>query len=322
MGTVEVRDWSRGVWELADRQHGVVTHAQLRGLGMGGEAIRHRVASGRLHRLTRGVYAVGRPGLTDRGRWMAAVSACGLLALLSHRSAAALHGIRRRWSDPVEVVIPSHLVRRRHGVHVYRRRPLRADVPDGTADLLRPQVVDEIPVTSPVVTLVDLATCLPRGQLEAAINEADHRGLVSPEALRLAIDGLPGRPGVRPLRVLLDTASHALTTTALEGHFLPLACSAGLPPPQTQVQLGPHRVDFYWVELGLIVETDSLRYHRTAFKQAADKRRDNEHAGCGLTTLRFTHGQVRYEPGYVRAELRRVARRLKRAAAPAESANG
>jgi very-short-patch-repair endonuclease len=338
MGTVSVRAWSRGVWDLAHRQHGVVTHAQLRELGMGGGAVRHRIASGRLHRLTRGVYAVGRPGLTDRGRWMAAVLACGPQALLSHRSAATLHGVRRRWGGPVEVVIPAHLARRRPGVRVYRRGGLwpedlgalgRGDATargsrraGDPAELLRPQIVDEIPVTSPVVTLVDLATCLPTGQLEAAINEADHLGLVDPETLRSAIDGLPGRPGVRPLRTILDTASHALTTTALEGHFLPLALSAGLPVPQTQVQLGRHRVDFYWADLGLIVETDSLRYHRTPFKQAADKRRDNEHAGSGLTTLRFTHGQVLFEPGYVRTQLRTVARRLRPGRRDRESANG
>ncbi len=82
--------------------------------------------------------------------------------------------------------------------------------------------------------------------------------------------------------------------------------------PQTQVWLDGYRVDFYWPDLGIVVETDSLRYHRTPFKQAADKRRDNAHAGSGLTPLRFTHGQICHEPAYVRATLRRAAR-LRRA---------
>jgi very-short-patch-repair endonuclease len=323
MGSVRTRDWSRDAWDLVRRQHGVVTHAQLRELGMSAGAIRHRVASGRLHRVARGVFAVGRPDLDDRGRWMAAVLACGPHTLLSHRSAAALLGVRKARQGPVEVVVPAHLPRRCPGVRVHRRSggwagggggASSSRDPDGYerygTDPLRPGLVDEIPVTGPAVLLVDLAGCLPTGQLEAAINEADHLDLIDPEALRAAIDGLPYRPGVRRLRTLLDTASRALTTTALERSLLPLAEAAGLPLPETQAHLGGHRVDFYWAELGLVVETDSLRYHRTAFKQAADKRRDNAHAGSGLTTLRFSHGQVLHEPGYVSAELRTVARRL------------
>ena len=175
---------------------------------------------------------------------------------------------------------------------------------------LLPSFVGSIPVTGPVVTLVDLATCLSVGQLEAAVNEADHRDLVDPETLRTALDLLPRRSGLCRLRGLLDAATTALTATELERLFLPLARQAGLPVPETQVELGSHRVDFYWAELELIVETDSLRYHRTPFKQAADKRRDNAHAASGLTTLRFTHGQVTSEPDYVRAELRTAARRI------------
>jgi very-short-patch-repair endonuclease len=293
---------------LAERQHGVVSRLQLAELGMGDAAIRHRLDRGRLHRLMPGVYAVGRAGVTERGRWMAAVLACGPSALLSHRSAAVLLGLRKSSPGPVEVVVPAHVVKRRPGVRMYRRAGLKA----GAAALepLRPQLVDDIPVTGPAVTIVDLATCLDTGQLEAAVNEADHRNLVNPQTLRSAVDALGRRPGARRLRALLDSTSLALTATALERLFRPLAEEAGLPVPQTQAQLGRHRVDFYWAELGLIVEADSLRYHRTAFKQAADRRRDNEHAGSGLTTLRFTHWQVRHEADYVLGELRTVAQRL------------
>jgi very-short-patch-repair endonuclease len=70
------------------------------------------------------------------------------------------------------------------------------------------------------------------------------------------------------------------------------------------------RVDFYWPELGLVVETDGLTYHRTPAQQAEDRRRDQAHTAAGLTVLRFTHAQVRYEPGYVEQVLRAVARRL------------
>lgn len=253
----------------------------------------------------RGIYAVGRPDLDDRGRWMAAVLACGPRALLSHRDAAVLWGIQTtenpaRTRD-VEVVVPLGLSKRRPGIRAHRRHEHEAP---------GRRVVDRIPITHPVATLVDLAACIHRGQLEAAINEADHLGLVNPEQLLVAVDLLPRRVGVGPLRDLLEAPTVALTSSQLERRFLPLAREAGLATPQTQVWLDGYRVDFFWPDLGLVVETDSLKYHRTPFRQARDKRRDNLHAGSGLTTLRFSDGQVRNEPDYVRQTLARTAHRL------------
>lgn len=289
---------------MADRQHGVVTRGQLLALGMGARSIEHRLSNGRLHPLIRGVYAVGRPEVGRFGWWMAAVLACGPTALLSHHSAAALWGIRRaqpqdvRQAD-VHVVVARGHARFRPGIHVHCRR--------GHERPGRRRVAD-IPVTHPITTLVDLAADLPDGQMEAAVNEADHLKLVNPERLRGELGALPRWPGVKRLRELLDGATITLTTTELERLFLPLALDAGLPAPQTQTWLDGYRVDFFWPELGLVVEADSLRYHRTPFKQASDKRRDNAHAGSGLTTLRFTHGQICHEPTYVRATLARAAR--------------
>jgi hypothetical protein len=267
------------------------------------KSIQHRLASGRLHPLMRGVYAVGRPQVGRRGRWMAAVLASGPRALLSHRSAAALWGIRRerKFEVEVEVVVPAGLPIRRAGIRAHRQRGHEAS---------GKRIIDDIPVTDPVGTLVDLAACITSGQLEAAINEADHFGLVDPERLMADVERLPRRPGTGRLRALLEAPTVALTSTELERRFLPLALEAGLPMPQTQIWLNGHRIDFYWPDLGLVVEADSLRYHRTAFKQASDKRRDNAHAGSGLTALRFSHGQVCHEPGYVREVLARTARNL------------
>jgi very-short-patch-repair endonuclease len=281
---------------MVDRQHGVITRSQLLALGMNPRSIERRLANGRLHPLMRGAYAVGRPDVGARGWWMAAVLVCGPEALLSHHSAAAL------WSMRGHVVVPAQYPRQRPGIRAHRRRDYAAP---GKRE------VDGIPVTHPVATVVDLATCLSDGQLEAAINEADHLRLIDPERLRDAIETLPRRPGVGRLRNLLDAATIALTTNELERRFLPLAFEVGLPAPQTQTWLDGHRVDFFWPSLGLVVEADSLRYHRIAFKQARDKRRDNAHAGSGLTTLCFTHGHIYREPDYVRATLTRAARRLR-----------
>lgn len=234
---------------------------------------------------------------------MAAVLAGGPQALLSHRSAAALWGIRRWSGGKIEIVVPPSQSRRRDEIRVYGRR--RHDAPER-------REIAGIPVTHPVAVLVDLATCLPTGQLEAAINEADHRNLVDPERLLIALDALQRRAGVGRLRRVLMGPVITLPATELERRFLPLAREAGLPPPQTQRWMDGHRVDFYWQHLDLVVETDSLRYHRTAFAQAKDKRRDNDHTRAGRASLRFTHGQIRHEPGYVRTTLAVTARRISR----------
>ena len=299
MGGLSVQPWANAAWDLARRQHWVVTAAQLAALGMKPRAIEHRLTSGRLHRLMRGVYAVGRPEVSQHGWWMAAVLACGPDALLSHRSAAALWGMRPAQRGDIHVVVPAANRRRRPGIRAHRRRGHEAP---GRRE------VDGIPVAHPVATLVGLAAEIPDGQLEASINEADHLDLVDPERLREELDALPRWPGLKRLGKLLDGPTITLTSTQLERRFLPLARRAGLPAPTTQAWLNGYRVDFFWPDLGLVVETDSLRYHRTQFRQARDKRRDNAHAGSGLATLRFTHGQIRDEPEYVWRTLARTAR--------------
>src|ERR1700759_1555885 len=96
---------SRAAWQLARAQHGVLTRRDLLGLGFSADAIKHRVAAGRLHQISVGIYAVGRAELTPNGRWMAAVLACGSDAALSHRSAAELWGIARERMGRIDVSI-------------------------------------------------------------------------------------------------------------------------------------------------------------------------------------------------------------------------
>jgi uncharacterized protein DUF559 len=114
--------------------------------------------------------------------------------------------------------------------------------------------------------------------------------------------------------VLLDTLEQptfTLTDSELERCFLPITRRAGLAPPLTGRHVNGFKVDFHWPELGLIVETDGLRYHRTPAQQARDRLRDQAHAAAGLTPLRFTRAQVRFEPGHVQATLAAVVRRLR-----------
>jgi very-short-patch-repair endonuclease len=121
---------------------------------------------------------------------------------------------------------------------------------------------------------------------------------------------MPRRPGLGRLRRTLDRHTFRLTRSELERRFLPIARRAGLPRPLTRQWVNGYEVDFLWPDLGLVVETDGLRYHRTPAQQAVDRRRDQTHTAAGLTPLRFTHYEVRYELGHVEATLAAVARRL------------
>lgn len=291
-------------WELAGKQHGIVARRQLLALGFNSREIEHRVCRGRLHVVTRGVYAVGWPRLTRERRWMAAVLTCGDGAMLSHRSAAALWNIGREQRGRIDVSVRRRAELQRPGLRV-RGRPTLA-----VADIVEQ---DGIPVTGPILTLIDLATELPPLGIERAVNEADKRDLVDPETLRGALDGYAGQPGAPLLRSVLDKFTFRLSDSDLEILFRPIAVEAGLPFPLSKQSVNGYEVDFYWPDLGLVVETDGLHYHRTASTQTHDARRDRAHALARMTPLRFTHYEVRYEPARVRAELTRIARVLERA---------
>ncbi len=200
-----------------------------------------------------------------------------------------------------EVTVPYPGCRARPGVIVHRRK------------LFHPSHVDKVDglrVDRAELTLIDIANRLSHRQLEAAINRLDDLELADPPALRRACDATRGRIGVRKLREALDARTFRLTRSELERFFLPLAAKAGLPVPQTRVWLNGFEVDFYFPQRGLVVEADSMRYHRTAAQQARDRRRDQAHTAAGFTTLRFTHQQVRYEPEHVIATLRSVWKKL------------
>jgi very-short-patch-repair endonuclease len=234
---------------------------------------------------------------------MAAVLACGPGAALSDGSAAALWGLLPESSLLIEVVVPVTSERRCPGVCIHRRKSLRSA--DVTAH-------KGIPVTVPVITLVDLANKVNPRRLERAVNEADRLDLIDPNSLRAAVEVHGGRPGVARLRKLLDSHTFRLTDSELERLFLRLVTEAGLPMPLTRQRLNGFRVDFHWPDLRLVVETDGLRYHRTPAQQARDRVRDQAHLAAGFMPLRFTHAQVRSEPDHVRSMLQAVVRRLDR----------
>jgi very-short-patch-repair endonuclease len=249
----------------------------------------------------RGIYAVGRATVTDHGRWMAAVLACGNEAVISHSSAAALWRMGFEKRNLVEFSLPSLSRRSRPGLEIHQRPSLKK------RDLTREY---GIPCTTPIQTLIDMSLRLDRLGIERMINEADKYNLTHPPQLREALSARTGEPGVAILRHILDRRTFRLTKEELERRFLPLAAKAGLPIPITGQWVNEFEVDFYWPDLGLVVETDGLRYHRTPAEQARDRLRDQAHTAAGLTPLRFTHEQVRYEPEHVLRVLAQTASRL------------
>jgi predicted transcriptional regulator of viral defense system len=298
---------SARAWRLARAQHGVLTRRDLLALGFSAEAIKHRVAKGRLHPVVRGVYAVGRPHLEREGRWMAAVLACGPGAALSHRSAGALWGFAKENTAYTEVSVKRSSESRLPGIRCHRRPSL----PSSEITAHR-----GIPLTQPVRTFLDLVRVNGPRDLERAINEADKLDVIDADELRLALDDHAGEKGVRPLRRILDKHTFRLSDDELERLFRPLAAAAGLPVPLTKHVVDEFEVDFYWPDLRLVVETDGWRYHRTPSAQSRDALRFQTHVANGLTPLRFSHYQVKYEPAHVKDILIRTVANLRARPAP------
>jgi very-short-patch-repair endonuclease len=273
----------RLVARIAGNQHGVIAAWQLRDAGLLPSRVADRVSAGRLHRIHRGVYAVGSPNLGNEGRWMAAVLACGKGAVLSHRSAAELWRIRAAGRSnhnggPVDVTVPSDGGRnRRPEVRLHRSLTL------SPADVTRR---DGIPVTRPARTLSDLRRVLPRDEFARALREAEYLKLPIGDAFK------PDR-----------------SRTDLEGLFLALARRHRLPQPEVNVRVDRYRVDFLWRRERLVVEVDGWDSHRTRSAFEEDRARDARLAVLGYTVLRFTWRQAEDDARGVARTIRELLRR-------------
>jgi very-short-patch-repair endonuclease len=260
--------------EFAAKQHGVVSAEQLRQLGLPNSTIGDRAAAARLHRIHRGVYAVGHPRLGTEGRWMAAVLACGEGAVLSHRSAAELWRmlrVRRENARIVHVTTPRE-GRHHRGIQVHRSATL------GPKDSV---VWLGISVTKPARTLDDLRRTFPRAVFSAALREA--------EFLRLPIG---------------NGAERDLTRSELEARFLALVRRHRLPPPEVNVRVDRYEVDFLWRPQQLIVEVDGWESHGTRSAFEEDRARDARLKVLGFEVLRFTWRQVASDSAAVAATIR------------------
>jgi predicted transcriptional regulator of viral defense system len=261
---------------LATRQHGVVTTAQLAALGLGRPGISKRVQTGTLHRIHRGVYAVGHPRLNEKGLWMAAVLAAGEGAALAGLSAAALWRISRFTTNEIFVLALGH-----------KRR--RTDFRLQTCRHLDPRDVTRhtgIPVTTVARTLVDLTDILTAPQIANVIHEAAYRKQFDAAAARTAMARANGRPNLARLEEALELNARgsAGTKSELEDRFLARVREDGLPEPEINVEVEGIEVDFRFGHRIVEIDGDGHRRPRT---RAGDEQRDAALRAAGYEVVRL-----------------------------------
>jgi predicted transcriptional regulator of viral defense system len=288
----------RALAELARRQWGVVSRAQLTTLGLGRGAIERRLRAGRLRRVHRGVYAIGGAALPGEGRHLAAVLACGEGAVLSHVSAAVHWGLLTYEPAEPHVTAPESRAGA-PGIRLHRTRSL--DARDTSTHR-------GIPITTLARTLLDLAATAPRNHLEHAIGQALRNQLYDQRAIDDVLHRHRSRRGTRALR-RATADDPAFTRSELERRFRALCRRAGLPRPLSNVVVAdadghPHEVDFFFPAHRLVVETDGWRDHGTRVAFERDRAKDAALVAAGLLVLRFTKRQIRHDPDTVAERLR------------------
>ena len=261
---------------LAGRQHGNVTRWQLLELGLTDGAIAHRVATGRLHRVYPGVYAVGRPPKTPLERAAAAVLACGPGAALSHEAAGALWGFLKHWPTTFDVTV--RLDRRPRGVRVHRcatltRRDIRTPL--------------GIRATSPARTLLDCAPRLDDRTRTRAVNDARLSTYLQPGDLPELLARCPTHPGAKLLKPFTTTRRNP-TRSEFEDAFLDFFERFNLPEPRVNTKVAGFEVDAFFEAEKLIVELDGYEFHSDKGAFRRDRDRDADALVARLETVRIT----------------------------------
>jgi very-short-patch-repair endonuclease len=291
----KARSHDRAIAELALRQHAVVAYWQLIALGLSPDAIQRRVDHGRLHRLHRGVYAVGHLRLPAKAHAIAAAFTYGPGTLVSHRSAAWLWDLLDDSRALIDVVGEAKR-RSRPGIRYHCLRLLH---PDDRAE------IDGIPVTSVAHTLFDLAEVVPQRQLVYAIEQAEQLRVFDLTAVLGCIDRNRRRAGAKRLRQAVAAtdleAQHA--HKGLERLFLAFCRDYDVQKPAMNAVVEGFTVDALWAKQRLVVELDSWKHHkkRRAFEE--DRRRDAALALAGYQVLRVTYNWLVDEPAGLKRTL-------------------
>jgi very-short-patch-repair endonuclease len=264
------------ILQLAGRQLGHVTRAQLLALGCSSRWIDSQIRQGLLIPVHAGVYAVGHVPRHAHCRTMAAVLACGAGAAASHWSGAALWEVAG-WPALCEVSAPGN--RRRPGVVTHRSRTL------SPGEVRRRHGV---PVTSPVRTVLDLQSQLSDARLTRLVNDLRTAGHLRATAF--------GELCARSARVERLLGDGALTRSALEDLFRAFVARHGLPMPElnARVLIGSRmrEVDALYRQARLIIELDSWTHHSDRASFESDRAKDAAALAAGYRTLRSTHRRL------------------------------
>lgn len=281
---------------LGRARHGVIDIDTLRAIGLSQSAVDRRVRAGRLYRVHRGVFAVGRPDLSFEGVCLAAVLACGPGAGVFKRSAAGLWELRRAGTSKVDV-IARRSVRPQAGIRLHRPRFL------DDMDLTERHGV---PVTTVARTLLDCAVSGLGIDIGSMLNRAAVLQILDAREVWDVLARHPTHRGARRLDGALRE-EHPFTRSGLERALLGLLRAAGLPRPKVNHGLWAGdellEVDFYWPDAGVIVEADGDRYHATRWQRRRDAEKTVKLQGAGFIVLRFTDAEIAGTPESVIAAI-------------------
>jgi very-short-patch-repair endonuclease/predicted transcriptional regulator of viral defense system len=284
---------------LAGTQHGVVSRTQLLNLGLSKGAIERRVRAGRLHCLHAGVYAVGHTVLSQRGRWMAGILFCGPGAVLSHRSAAALWGLRSGTGGVIDVTTP----RKVRATRSIRRHC--SPIPEDEVT-----ECEGIPVTSVPRTIFDMAAISRPEAVEAMLREAEYRRLYDLLSLQDLLERYPRRHGAKAVRTALAHVGETpgRIRSPLEERFMPFLDRYALPRPHFNawIEVGGERcqVDCLWPGPRQIVELDGWEGHGTRRAFRDDRARDRRLRVAGYGVTRIAWAQLDDEGDAIAADMR------------------
>jgi len=237
----------------------------------------------------------------------AALLACGEGAVISHGTAAALHGFWDQWPRLIDVTVPVEAGRKIDGIRCRRCRypaPEEIETRGGVA------------CTTPARTLVDLAGMMRLDALRKTVGRAAIRKKLDLQAVDLAVYNAKGRRGLRALELALSpyrTKDGKVPDlrSDFETLVLPQLLDIGLPRPGCNVWLHVEGerllVDFLWEKQRVVVETDGRETHETPAAFQSNRRRDQLLAAAGYRVLRVTWNQIHSERAAV---LERVGRAL------------
>jgi very-short-patch-repair endonuclease len=290
---------------LANRQHGVVNRAQLIAAGVSPTVIRLLAEKGALHRLHRGVYAVGHVALPPYASEQAALLACGELSLITDRSALRMWGITDVRPPEVHVLAVGHHCRPRSKVRVHLTKAI---------DPRDTRVRYGLPLTSPSRALIDAAATATATELDEFVAEGRALRLVRPGELEAAVQRAGRTLGAARIRGFLrEEAGPDITRSRAERRFRRALREARLAQPRSNVPVAGVNADFLWEAERVVVEVDSWQFHghRRAFER--DRRKDMILRDAGYLVIRVTWRQFTEE---LLALIAHLARALDRRSRP------